>query len=80
MQRDRARERHERARRQWELEHAEVPMTSAGAGAQPMTSSASNGGMAIASNMNHIGETAMDGMTSFSLVSFFYIISNTPPS
>ena len=73
MQRDRARERHERARRQWELEHAEIPMTSTTSAMQPMTSSASNGGMSLATNMNHIGETSMDGMTSFSLVSFFEI-------
>ena len=71
MQRDRARERLERARRQWELENAEVPMTSSTTAAgQPMTSSASNGGTAFVSSMNHIGETSIDGVTTYSLASF----------
>ncbi len=76
MQRDRARERHERARRQWELEHAEMPP---GSGPPP----SSNGGAGVqtgttsyTASMNHIGET-VDGMPGFSLVRFFRIPDDT---
>jgi len=62
MQRDRARERMERARRQWELERAEMPP-----GSSPPNSNGGLGQGTSQTSMNHVGE-GVDGMPGFSLV------------
>ena len=71
MQRDRARERNERARRQWELEHADMQQIP-GSGPPGMTPGTSSGGQTPGNNvtsMNHIGSSeALDGIPGFSLV------------
>ena len=70
MQRDRARERNERARRQWELEHADMQQVPPGSGPPGMTPSGSatprNNGP---TTLNHIGSSdTIDGIPGFSLV------------
>ena len=64
MQRDRARERNERARRQWELEHADMEQMQQ-SGATPT----SQGGGTVGNNgptMNHIGSSdALDGIPGY---------------
>jgi len=70
MQRDRARERNERARRQWELEHADFQQLPPGSGPPGMTPSGSatprNNGP---TTLNHIGSSdTIDGVPGFSLV------------
>ena len=71
MQRDRARERMERAKRQWELEHADMQQIP-GSGPPGMTPGTSSGGQTPGNNvtsMNHIGSSeALDGIPGFSLV------------
>ena len=74
MQRDRARERNERARRQWELEHADMQQLPPGSG--PPTSGGgipTSGSQTPGNNvtsMNHLGSSdALDGIPGFSLVS-----------
>ena len=74
MQRDRARERNERARRQWELEHCEdMEQNPSAPGGTP--GSGTNGGN-NGPTMNHIGSNdTIDGIPGYSLVSerfFFY--------
>lgn len=69
MQRDRARERNERARRQWELEHADMQQVPPGSGPPGMTPSGSatprNNGP---TTLNHIGSSdTIDGIPGFSL-------------
>ena len=76
MQRDRARERNERARRQWELEHCEdMEQNPSGPGGTP--GSGTNGGN-NGPTMNHIGSNdTIDGIPGYSLVSerlFLFII------
>lgn len=68
MQRDRARERNERARRQWELEHADMEQMPPGSGPGPVTSGTGPGNNV--SSMNHIGgnNDTIDGIPGFSLV------------
>ena len=71
MQRDRARERNERARRQWELEHADMEQAHLGipgvSGTQSSTSPAGNNGPSMG---NHIGSNdTIDGIPGYSLVS-----------
>lgn len=71
MQRDRARERNERARRQWELENAEHLPPGSGpnpsSGVTPGSGNGNNGGP----TMNHIGSIdTIDGIPGYSLVSF----------
>ena len=71
MQRDRARERNERARRQWELEHTnyeqQTPDPGSGpAGTTGTSTPAGNNGP----TMNHIGHSdTIDGIPGYSLVS-----------
>ena len=74
MQRDRARERNERARRQWELEHADMQQLPPGSG--PPTSGGgipTSGSQTPGNNvtsMNHLGSSdALDGIPGYSLVS-----------
>ena len=81
MQRDRARERNERARRQWELEHCEdMEQNPSGPGGTP--GSGTNGGN-NGPTMNHIGSNdTIDGIPGYSLVSesffvFVFIIFTT---
>ena len=79
MQRDRARERMERARRQWELEHADLEQQqqqanggSTAAGATGGAAAAAGGGSAAAAaGMNHISSDAVDGIPGFALVRKF---------
>ena len=75
MQRDRARERNERARRQWELEHCEdMEQNPSAPGGTP--GSGTNGGN-NGPTMNHIGSNdTIDGIPGYSLVSerFFLCI------
>ena len=81
MQRDRARERMERARRQWELEHAnmdsstqqqqqkqqQLPGTKAAGGTATTTSSTPGSATTPKNNgMNHIGATAPGASTAVS--------------
>ena len=65
MQRDRARERNERARRQWELEHADMQQIPGTSGPDITPGSQTSG----TNKMNHIGGSSevLDG---YSLVSF----------
>ena len=67
MQRDRARERNERARRQWELENADLLQQANATGATPT----SQGGL-VGNNgptMNHIGSSdPLDGIPGYTLV------------
>ena len=76
MQRDRARERNERARRQWELEHCEdMQQNPSGPGGTP--GSGTNGGN-NGPTMNHIGSSdTIDGIPGYSLVSesFLFFLS-----
>ena len=76
MQRDRARERNERARRQWELEHADMQQNlPPGSGPPGMTSSGNATPGNNGPTMNHIGSSdTIDGIPGFSLVSFDLII------
>ena len=74
MQRDRARERNERARRQWELEHCEDVMEQNPSGTPGSGANGGNNGP----TMNHIGSNdTIDGIPGYSLVSesflFFYL-------
>ena len=75
MQRDRARERNERARRQWELEQCEdMEQNPSATGRTP--GSGTNGGN-NGPTMNHIGSSdTIDGIPGYSLVSerFFLCI------
>ena len=66
MQRDRARERNERARRQWELEHADMQQIPPGNNSGPDSTPGSQ--TPGTNKMNHIGSSseALDG---YSLVS-----------
>ena len=69
MQRDRARERNERARRQWELEHADMQQVPPGSGPPGMTPSGSATPRNNGPTMNHIGSSdTIDGIPGFSLV------------
>jgi hypothetical protein len=69
MQRDRARERNERARRQWELEHCEDMMEQNPSSPGGTPGSGTNGGT-NGPTMNHIGSNdTIDGIPGYSLVS-----------
>ncbi len=70
MQRDRARERNERARRQWELEHADMEQLPPGSGPPGATPGSTTNGGGVQGNgptMNHIGSDQYS-----SLVRTFY--------
>ena len=71
MQRDRARERNERARRQWELEHADMEQAQSGIpGVSGTTGSGTPAGNNGAQMGNHIGSSdTIDGIPGYSLVS-----------
>ena len=71
MQRDRARERNERARRQWELEHADFEQVAAGAtpGATPGSQTPGGGGNNGGPAVNHIGSgSSPDTLDGYTLV------------
>ena len=70
MQRDRARERNERARRQWELEHADMEQVQPSSGPAGTTGSGTPAGN-NGPTMNHIGSSSdtIDGIPGYSLVS-----------
>ena len=70
MQRDRARERNERARRQWELEHADMEQAQSGMPGVSGTTGSSTPAGNNGPTMNHIGSSdTIDGIPGYSLVS-----------
>ena len=80
MQRDRARERNERARRQWELEHADMQQIPGSNGPDTTPGSQTPG----TNKMNHIGGSSevLDGysLVSVLVVCIYYFMNSLEPN